>query len=221
MSNDKSAISLVHFLREVTQLGSEDILRKGHQWFNGTFIPTVKKTSEQSIYPILVAEAWLIMGEVYELLEAPKQALTCYQIGLHFNPKGRDLYHWTALVEEQLGNYVTALEAIEKAIQLSIDAEELMIDRQRIQDCLVYDKTPDFEAGDLAWQCYEQLANDEFEVILQKIDIHQTNHADLLKCAYRACGALQKMTEGEALWQRILQIDSQAILSEIDLFYWS
>ncbi|MEM1121445.1 MAG: tetratricopeptide repeat protein [Bacteroidota bacterium] len=211
----------LHFLQEHCQAGSEKMLARGYRWFSNTFIPTLKKTSEVSSDTFLVAEAWLLVGEVYELLHAPLQALTCYQIGLHFNPEESDLYRWKALVEEQLGNYVAALSSIEKAVQYTNEAEDLMIDRQRIQDCLVYDKTPEFEEGDLVWECNEQLTNDEFEAVLQITNPAQTSNIERLKCAYRAYGALQEMAKGEALWQRILRLDSHATLSEIDLFYWS
>jgi len=75
---------LLQFLEEFCSIGSEAVLEKGYRWFQETLTPNLKKASEQhSEETTLLGEAWLIAGEVHELLYAPNQAIICYQINFN------------------------------------------------------------------------------------------------------------------------------------------
>jgi len=211
----------IDFIEDYCSAGAEAVLQKGYQWFHHTLTPTLKKVSEE--HPdetVLLGEAWLMAGEVHELLYAPNQAKTCYQIAIHFNPFSTDSYRWLALVEEQLGNYLDATKNIELALKYTTDGVALMEDRQRIQDCIVYDKAPDFIEGNLLWAYSEALAEGNFEAIIKSIKALETTDIELLKCLYRAYGGMQDKTNGTAIWQQILTIEPDMILEELDLFYW-
>lgn len=212
---------LLQFIADFCSAGSEPVLEKGYQWFQHTLTPNLKKASEQhSEETTLLGEAWLIAGEVHELLYAPNQAITCYQISLHFHPFSADTYRWLALVYEQLGDYLTATKNIELALKYTTEGTTLMEDRQRIQDCIVYDKIPDFEEGNLLWMYKEALIEGNFEVIIKSVAASKTTDIDLLKCLYRAYGGLQDKVKGSATWQQIITIDQDAVRDELDLFYW-
>ena len=157
---------LLQFIKDFCDLGSEPVLEKGYHWFQETLTPKLKEASEKhSKETILLGEAWLIAGEVHELLYAPNQAITCYQISLYFNPFSADIYRWLALVYEQLGDYLEATKNIELALKYTADGTTLMEDRQRIQDCIVYDKMPDFQEGNLLWGYNEALTEGKFEAL--------------------------------------------------------
>ena len=201
--------------------GVEAVLEKGYQWFHNTLTPALQKVSEENpTETILLGEAWLIAGEVHELLYAPNQAITCYQISLHFNPFSSDTYRWLAIVQEQLGNYLKAMKNIEFALKYTTDGVTLMEDRQRIQDCIVYDKDADFHPDNSFWKYSELLAAGNFDVIIQEIGGIKTKKVDLLRCLYRAFGGKQAKTEGIAIWQQILRLETDVVLEEVDLFYW-
>lgn len=211
----------IQFINQFCEEGSEGALQKGYTWFQDTLSPTLKLVSEkQPDQRQLLGEAWLIAGEVHELLNAPKQAITCYQIALFFNPTSIDIHRWKALVHEQLGEYLEATKHIELALKHSQEGEDLMVDRQRIQDCIVYDKAPDFEAGDLIWSYNELLAEGKFGKVIKGIKKLNSEDIELLHCLYRAYGGKKNTEKGEKVWQRIMQIDEEVVLGELDLFYW-
>ncbi len=212
----------LQFLKEFCSAGSEPVLTKGYSWFQETLTPNLKEVSEKygDVETTLIGEAWLIAGEVHELLYAPNQAMTCYQISLHFNPLAADTYRWLALVQEQLGEYLEATKNIELALKYTSEGATLMEDRQRIQDCIVYDKVPDFQEGNLLWAYNEALTEGKFETIIKSIQASKTTDIDLLKCLYRAYGGLQDKVNGTTTWQQILDIDQDAVRDELDLFYW-
>jgi len=212
---------LLQFLEEFCSIGSEAVLEKGYRWFQETLTPNLKKASEQhSEETTLLGEAWLIAGEVHELLYAPNQAIICYQIALHFNPFSSDAYRWLALVYEQLGDYLAATKNIELALKYTTEGVTLMEDRQRIQDCIVYDKMPDFQEGNLLWAYNEALTEGNFEATIKSIQVSKTTDTELLKCLYKAYGGIQDKINGTATWQRIIAIDQAAERDELDLFYW-
>lgn len=212
---------LLQFLEEFCSAGSEPVLEKGYRWFQEVLTPNLKKASEQhSEKTTLLGESWLIAGEVHELLYAPNQAITCYQIALHFNPFAEDIYRWLALVYEQLGDYLTATKNIELALKYTTEGVTLMEDRQRIQDCIVYDKVPDFQEGNLLWAYNEALTEGKFKATIKSIQSSKTKDTELLRCLYRAYGGLQDTINGTATWQQILAIDQAAVRDELDLFYW-
>lgn len=212
---------LLQFIEDFCKAGSEPVLEKGYRWFQEVLTPNLKKASEEhSKETILIGEVWLIAGEVHELLYAPNQAITCYQISLHFNPFSADTYRWLALVCEQLGDYLEATKNIELALKYTADGVALMEDRQRIQDCIVYDKMPDFQEGNLLWTYNEALTEGSFELIIKSIKASKTTDVELLRCLYRAYGGLQDKANGTATWQQIITIDQDAVRDELDLFYW-
>lgn len=214
-------MALLTFLEDLCSTGSDAILQKGYQWFHEELTPKLKQASEEhSDERTLLGEAWLIVGEAHELLYAPNQAITCYQISLHFNPFSTDTYRWLALVHEQIGDYLTATKNIELALKYTTDGMALMEDRQRIQDCMVYDKLPEYQEGNLLWVYNEALVEGNFEATIQSILASKTEDVELLRCLYRAYGGLQNKVEGAATWQRILVIDQDATRDELDLFYW-
>lgn len=211
----------VDFLNSFCESGSEMALQNGYQWFQKDLSPNLQKiTKENEVDPLLLSDAWLITGEIHELLYAPKQAVTCYQLAVNFNATSVDAYQWLALVQEQLGDYVAALENIEWALKYAEEGEDLMEDRQRIQDCMVYDKSTDFTKENLYWKYCELLAADDFEPIIKDIHPFKTQDPDLLRCLYRALGAQQEKKKGDKVWQRIISIEPDAVLEEVDLFYW-
>ena len=212
---------LIDFLHQYCQEGSEAVLKKGYRWFNTILTPNLKQFSEQhNEESELLGEAWLITGEVHELILAPNQAITCYIIAKHYSPFSSDIYRWLALVQESLGQYLEAINNIEKSLKYTNDGEALMEDRQRIQDCMVYDKVPDFIEGNLVWKYNEYLAEGKFDKIVKNSKKQQTTDIELLKCFYRAYGGLQDKDSGEKVWQKILALEADAILDEVDLFYW-
>ncbi len=216
--NKKQQIS---FLEQFCAEGAEGTLQKGYNWFQDTLSPTLKLASEkQPDQQELLGEAWLIAGEVHELLNAPKQAITCYQLALFFNPTSIDTHRWKALVHEQLGDYLEATKHIELALKYAKEGEALMVDRQRIQDCIVYDKAPDFEEGNLLWAYNELLAEGKFGKVIKGIKKLKTKDVDLLHCLYQAYGGKKEIEKGEKTWQKILKIEPDAVLEELDLFYW-
>jgi len=95
-----------------------------------------------------------------------------------------------------------------------------MEDRQRIQDCIVYDKMPDFQEGNLLWAYNEALTEGNFEATIKSIQVSKTTDTELLKCLYKAYGGIQDKINGTATWQRIIAIDQAAERDELDLFYW-
>jgi len=211
----------IQFLSQFCEEGSEAVLQKGYTWFQDVLSPSLKLVSEkQPGQTQLLAEAWLIAGEVHELLNAPKQAITCYHISLFFNPSSVDTHRWKAIVHEQLGEYLEATKHIELALDHSKEGEELMVDRQRIQDCIVYDKAPDFEEGNLLWDFNELLAEGKFGKVIKGIKKLKTSDIELLHCLYRAYGGKKNTEKGEKVWQQILKREPEAILEELDLFYW-
>ncbi len=217
-----SSTILLQFLKDFCNEGSEAVLIKGYRWFQETLTPNLREASEKygTVETALIGEAWLIAGEVHELLYAPNQAVTCYQISLHFNPFSEDTYRWLALVYEQLGDYMEATKNIELALKHTADGVALMEDRQRIQDCIVYDKDPDFQEGNLLWGYNEALTEGKFQAVIKSIQTSKTTDIELLKCLYRAYGGLRDKTKGTETWQQILAIDQDAIRDELDLFYW-
>ncbi len=211
----------LEFIENLCEAGAESVLQKGYNWFQDVLTPSLQLISEQQAdQRPLLGEAWLIAGEIHELLNAPNQAITCYHISLFFNPTSVDTHRWKALVHEQLGEYLEATKHIELALKYSEEGEELMVDRQRIQDCIVYDKAPDFEAGNLLWGYNELLAEGKFGKVIKGIKKLKTEDIELLHCLYRAYGGKKNTAKGEKIWQRILKIDAEAILGELDLFYW-
>jgi len=209
------------FLQTYCEGGSDTALQNGYSWFTQNLTPTLQSiTKENKVEPLLLADAWLVTGEVHELLYAPQQAITCYKLALHFHPEFVDGYQWLALVEEQLGDYVAALEHIELALKYAEEGEGLMEDRQRIQDSMVYDKVTDFTEGNLYWTYSELLAADDLATVIKDIHPFKTQDGDLLRCLYRALGAQEDKAKGDKVWQRILAIEPDAVLEEIDLFYW-
>lgn len=216
-----SSTTLLPFLKDFCSEGSEAVLAKGYCWFQDTLTPTLKEACEKhSEATDLLGEAWLIAGEVHELLYAPNQAIACYQISLHFNPFAVDTYRWLALVYEQLGDYLAATKNIELGLKYTTEGATLMEDRQRIQDCIVYDKMPDFQAGNLLWAYNEALTEGKFKATIKSIQLSKTKDTELLRCLYRAYGGLQDAINGTAIWQQILAIDQDAVRDELDLFYW-
>ena len=216
-----ASTTLLQFMETFCSAGSEAALEKGYRWFQTELTPNLKKASEQHpTETTLLGEAWLIAGEVHELLYAPNQASTCYQISLYFNPFSSDTYRWLALVCEQLGDYLAATKNIELALKYTTDGATLMEDRQRIQDCMVYDKTPDFQEGNLLWAYNEALSEGNFEATIQSIQASKTMDIDLLKCLYRAYGGMQDSENGTATWEQIVAIDKETAKDDLDLFYW-
>ena len=211
----------LQFLNQFCEEGSEGAIEKGYTWFQDVLSPTLKLVSEkQPTERQLLGEAWLVAGEVHELLNAPNQAITCYHISLFFNPTSVDTHRWKALVHEQLGDYLEATKHIELALKHSDEGEDLMVDRQRIQDCIVYDKAPDFEEGNLFWTYNELLAEGKFGKVIKGIKKLKTTDVELLHCLYRAYGGKKEVEKGEKTWQKILKVESEAVLEELDLFYW-
>ncbi len=209
------------FLEAYCEGGSETGLQNGYNWFNENLTPTLQTiTKENAVDPLLLADAWLITGEIHELLNAPQQAITCYNLAIHFHPTFVDGHQWVALVHEQMGDYVAALKHIELAIKHAEDGEDLMEDRQRIQDAMVYDQATDYTDDNLYWKYSELLAAADLDPVVKAIHPFKTQDGDLLRCLYRALGAQQDKAKGDKVWQRILAIEPDATLEEIDLFYW-
>ena len=213
---------LLQCLDDLCQDSSDAVIIKGYRWFQNTLTPTLKLATEQlNTETERLGESWLIAGEIHELLEAPLQALTCYQIATHFSPENPDIYHWSALVQEQLGTYIEAMANIDLAIKFSQNGAQLMEDRQRIQDCMVYDKAPDYQPNNLVWKYTELLAEGNFETIIQELKDSKAEDIEILRCLYRAYGINQQITDGENVWQQILQIDNSTEPDELDRFYWT
>ena len=95
-----------------------------------------------------------------------------------------------------------------------------MEDRQRIQDCMVYDKIPEFQEGNLLWGYHEALIAGDFQATIHSIKALEKTEVDLLRCLYRAYGGLRDNKNGGITWQQISAIDQDAIRDEVDLFYW-
>ena len=211
---------LLSFLTQYCQDGSEAAFQKGYQWFYQTLSPAIQQASEQLSEEVkLLSEVWLITGEVHELLQAPKQAITCYELAIYFNPYATDNYRWLALVQEQIGQYVAALENIELALKYTHEGEDLMEDRQRIQDCMVYDKIPDYKEGDLLWELTELLAAGSFEQVIKQIESQGNKDVELLRCLYRAYGGLQQKADVQAIRQMMIDLEMEVELGEVDEFY--
>ena len=207
-------------LTELCQTGSEKSLSKGYGWLNQQLSPALQLVSEN--HPNkedLLAESWLITGEIHELLLAPRQAITCYQLALHFQPYSADIHHWLAMVLEQTGQYREAFEHIEKALQLTNDGLELMKDRQLIQDSLMYNKTPTFEIGNPLWEANELLAAGKFAEVIHLIKPLPNNNSDLLRVIYRAYAAIGDIQQATSTWEQVLTIEPDAEKDEVDLFY--
>lgn len=67
---------------------------------------------------------WRHKGEAYYRLEEYEKAATALQQAIATNEQHYDAYIWMAMTQKELGQYSPALKNLEKAMELSPDAEQ-------------------------------------------------------------------------------------------------
>lgn len=209
------------FLEDYCEEESIITINRGHVWFRETLFPILVQAEKKDLAEKdLLAEAHVLIGEVYELIYAPLKAVEQYKKALHLNPHSSFAHEWMSALQEQLGNYIPALNHIEEAIKLAPEEESLMWNRQRVQDCMVYDKEPEIDFNLSLWKYGESLVNQQFDGIIKTLTNPLTEDFEELRCLAAAYGAKNDATNYSIIQEKIESVESSKWeQEEFDVFY--
>lgn len=211
---------LIDFLAHYSGNEPSFVIEKGYHWFNQILLPTLTKANKLLLPENeLLLDSYLLTGEIYELIFAPKKALSFYKKALKIAPNSFMAHQWMSALQEELGDYLTAMNHIESAIQLAPEEESFMWDRQRIQDCIVYDKDADISMKQPLYKYGQLLARLQFDTIIQALSNPLTTDFDELRCLAAAYAGRNKLDDYLTIIEKIQAIETDWDPEDFDSFY--
>lgn len=211
---------LKQFLVATEEAGIAALYNRGFAWLKSEFLPKLQLA--ESLLPeetILQADCWYLLGDVYDFNEAPEQAITAYQTALLFDDTIEGPYREIAHMHELIGEYPTALDYINRALELQPDDTLLMEDKSAIQDSINYTTEPHFTEDNLIWQDNEDLAAGQVERVIRRIETLEAPTAVDWQSLARAYGAKGDLASYQKAWDKLLKAAETLDWSYADLFY--
>lgn len=211
---------LIDFLADYSGNEPYFVIEKGCHWFKQMLLPVLTEANKILLFENeLLLESYLLTGEIYELIYAPKKALSFYKKAIEIVPNSFLAHQWMSALQEELGDYLSAMNHIELAITLAPDEESLMWDRQRIQDCIVYDKDPDISLEQPLYKYGQLLATLQFDIIIQALSKPLTTGFDELRCLAAAYAGKDELTDYLAIIEKMQTMEMDWEPEYFDSFY--
>lgn len=196
------------------------IQENGYEWLKKVLLfkmeSLVPKTEQERL---ILADAWYMIGELYDFNSAPKHAIQFYEKAIALNPNMAIYYREIANMYNQFGDYGEAFKYINIALEKDPDDVSSQIDRQDIQDNLNYNHESFYSEDNEMWQYAELLAAEQFDTLIQRIQAVEYPDFETQLCLCRAYAASGRQDEYIALWNKIVADKTDFYPEGIDWFY--
>jgi tetratricopeptide (TPR) repeat protein len=213
--------SLKKFLEATREEGIGTLYNRGYQWFKSYYLPRLRLADELLPHELeLIADAWYLVGDVYDFNEMPLLAIEAYRKVLEYDEEADGAYRELAHMYERVGDYQKALEGINKALEFNPDNEELMDAKAEIQDSINYTTEPYLTEENVAWKWAELLGNERPQAVVQQAEKlgDQATVEELQRLA-QAYAALEKDDQYLQTWQKIVALEEPIAIHYADWFY--
>lgn len=212
--------TLKETLIQLEQDGIADLHEKGYTYFKSNFIPYLYLAEDELEEEAeLLADCWYLAGDVYDFNGAPQKAAECYLRSIEHDEEIDGAYREVASMYEQMGRYEEALKYINIAIEKMPDDEDLLEDREILQDSINYNTEPYLTKDNIEWQLCELLAQDKIDEVIEKAKKVKNPEIGILQCLARAYGAKNEGKLFMETWQKIADADEDYILHYGDWFF--
>lgn len=192
------------------------ILNKGFHWFHYTILCNIERSDIDNVY---LSNLWYLIGDVYDMTDAPLKSLESYKKGISIDNTNYAAYREAAARLEAIGQYSEALQYIDKSLEIEPTDDCSISDKESIENNIQFNNEPLFMQGNLIWEMNENLANQEFELIIK--ELRSSSDIEFLKILARAYAALDKVDEYINVWNTIASLSSDFELDYGDWFYMS
>lgn len=215
---DKDTVKEI--LNDIEAEGIAALHSEGYAWVKENFTPYLLLAED--LLPEeseLLADCWYLMGDLHDFNAAPLKAIEAYQKAIEIDEEIEGAYRELASMYEQVGNYPEALKYINLALEKLPDEEELMDEKQMIQDSINYTTEPHLTENNLVWKLSEKIANGSFDAVIEAVSQIKEPEVALLLSLARAYGAKNEEALYMQTWQKILDSKEDLELHYADWFY--
>lgn len=190
----------------------------GYSWFSTVLIPlseqTTRHTREQQ------AQLFQIIAEIYQENSAYELAKIYYKQVIELDETYHEAYYGLVYLYEITGKYYAAIQAIDKLLEAYPDNQQLLEDKSRMQENVIYD-TPHFaDLKNLLFVTYAALALGEsatvIELMIPMIDQEGDLFLQLLLAAY---GVQNEVSNYQSGWQHYCEQTEEIEITKTDWFY--
>ncbi len=190
----------------------------GYSWFSTVLLPLSKQTAlhtkEQQV------QLFQIVAEIYQENSAYGIAKIYYKQVVELDETYHEAYYGLMYLYEITGKYYAAIQAIDKLLDAYPDNQQLLEDKSRMQENVIYD-TPYFvDSKSLLFVTYAALALGEsatvIELMIPMIDEDGDLFLQLLLAAY---GVQNEVSNYQSGWQRYCEQTEEIEITKTDWFY--
>lgn len=208
------------YLTAVVAKSAEEICREGFAVFHHALLPRLLEAGKVPGFDRqLLAQGWVLAGQVYGLTGAPLKAQQCFRKALAAEATHAEALHQLSLSLKACGRYNEAFEKAMLLTELFPDELEYHYLRQAVQDAMVYDEEAEYTDDDYLWQLNEMLANEQFNQVINAVLESDFEEEQQLRCLARAFGAVSHHANCLQTWETIRRINPEAQADCADLFY--
>ncbi len=144
----------------VTHASMSKLHRRGHEWVETYWRPAVRKLerSARSGDVRLAADAWSVLGDLYDLNGTPRAALAAYRRSIKLRPNISETWHAIGATLDNMGELRRARHALLRARALAPDDELLAGDLERVEWAMFNRYPVLYEQHNHNWHAAEALA---------------------------------------------------------------
>jgi len=187
----------VVFIESSLSEGFESIYFKGAVWLFEAFLPALKGVVFGADNDV-ISSAWLLIGDIHDVNNAPKAAIGAYLKAIECKPTS-EIWLEVATCYSAMGLRAEAMKALNEGLKLDPFDEELSSELGFLNDGI--DSQVYYEQ-DSVWKAYEKLAENNPNAAIALL----SHSHDVAGLVVKSCGyALSGMrAEFLACWEEIL-----------------
>lgn len=211
---------LLSFLQHVASESVSSLHRNGYNHLSLILLPRLKMAGNNKLFKTeTLANCWAKVAGIYEMNRAPLRAEMAFKKALLLHPGNIAVMQKIIDVQIQTGRYNEAFINVNNALDIDTDNMLLYTKRQAIQDDMNYQSEPLYRENDFLWSLNENLANNKFDFVINKVLDSDMNDIEKLKCLARAYGALAHHANYLNVWNTIFELDDKVLFEPADWFF--
>ncbi len=197
----------------------------GYEWLRDKFLPALRRAEEKSGKTFkekeILADAFYLLGDVYDFADAPKKALQAYKKSTSYFPEPRyasGAWRELGCMHRRLGQYRAAVKALKRAVEICPDDDNAQSDLKWALEVMAAKDEAECDMTEPYNRVFDLLARGKAKealLVLQPLEESVAN-IQMKACCY---GQLENLDSYLEQWKVLSQIEGTVELGYADWFY--